>query len=219
MYRLNDIADPDDLGDEYQEELPRKSRFKINLAIFLIITTALSGTLAANISLSGGRKEFGQGIFQIKACDQWIGIGLTAGSGVENPYVKNLKMYGFDPRLCIGRIFNIKLFPEGSTTPLNLYIDEGATSGSTETATQLSLMDTSTTFSGSYSGPGGTGYAGWAADAVTLVNKQGANVGWYSDYLSIDYDSNKGIYTVIFAQPRALVAQVATVTIESAKYS
>ena len=44
-------------------------------------------------------KEFGQGIFQIKACDQWVGIGLTAGSGVENPYVKNLKMYGFDPTL------------------------------------------------------------------------------------------------------------------------
>ena len=220
MYRLNGTSDPDDYQDDFVEQTPRKARLKINLAIFLIVTTALSTTLAANISLNGGqRKEFGQGIFQIKACDQWVGIGLTAGSGVENPYVKNLKMYGFDPRLCVGRIFRIKLFASGSTTPLNLYIDSGATAGTTETATQLSLVDTSTAYSSNYNGPGGTGYVGWAADAVTLVNKQGANVGWYSDYLYIDYTDTSGIYTIVFAQPRALVAQVASVTIESAKYT
>lgn len=220
MYRLDGSTDPDDYGDDFHEPTSRKSRLRINVAIFLIVTAALSTTLAANISLNGGqRKEFGQGIFQIKACDQWVGIGLTAGSGVENPYVKNLKMYGFDPRLCVGRIFRIKLFTSGSTTPLNLYIDSGATAGTTETATQLSLVDTSTAYSSNYNGPGGTGYVGWAADAVTLVNKQGANVGWYSDYLYIDYTDTSGVYTIVFAQPRALVAQVASVTIESAKYT
>ena len=198
----------------------RRKRAKLNLGIFLAALGILGTTLAANISLnSGPKREFGQGIFQIKACDQWVGIGLTAGSGVENPYVKNLKMYGFDPRLCVGRIFRIKLFTSGSTTPLNLYIDSGATAGTTETATQLSLVDTSTAYSSNYNGPGGTGYVGWAADAVTLVNKQGANVGWYSDYLYIDYTDTSGIYTIVFAQPRALVAQVASVTIESAKYT
>lgn len=220
MYRLNGTTDPDDYGDDFIESAPRKSRLKINVAIFLIFTAALSTTLAANISLNGGqRKEFGQGIFQIKACDQWVGIGLTAGSGLENPYVKNLKMYGFDPRLCVGRIFRIKLFPAGSTTALNLYIDSGASANTTETSTTLTLMDTSTAYSSSYNGPGGSGYVGWAADAVTIVNKQGVNVGWYSDYLYIDYTEGTGVYTVVFNQPRALVAQVASVTIESAKYS
>lgn len=220
MYRLNGTTDPDDYGDDFVDSTPRKSRLKINVAIFLIFTAALSTTLAANISLNGGqRKEFGQGIFQIKACDQWVGIGLTAGSGLENPYVKNLKMYGFDPRLCVGRIFRIKLFPAGSTTALNLYIDSGASANTTETSTMLTLMDTSTAYSSSYNGPGGSGYVGWAADAVTIVNKQGVNVGWYSDYLYIDYTEGTGVYTVVFNQPRALVSQVASVTIESAKYS
>ena len=220
MNHLGSYDEAEEIYDAGSPRLPRGKRLKINVAIFLIVTAALSTTLAANISLNGGqRKEFGQGIFQIKACDQWVGIGLTAGSGAENPYVKNLKMYGFDPRLCVGRIFRIKLFASGSTTPLNLYIDSGATAGTTETATQLSLVDTSTAYTSNYSGPGGSGYAGWAADAVTLVNKQGANVGWYSDYLYIDYTEGTGIYTIVFAQPRALVAQVASVTIESAKYN
>lgn len=220
MYHLNGSADPESYDEDFQDSMPRSKRAKINIAIFLIVSAALSTTFAANISLNGGqRKEFGQGIYQIKACDQWVGIGLTAGSGAENPYVKNLKMYGFDPRLCVGRLFRIKLFPSGSTTPLNLYIDSGATANTTETSTTLTLMDTSTPYSAGYNGPGGSGYAGWAADAVTLVNKQGVNVGWYSDYLYIDYTESSGIYTVVFAQPRALVAQVASVTIESAKYN
>ena len=113
-------TNPEDFEDGYSEStLSRGSRATINIAIFLIITAALGSTFAANISLNGGqRKEFGQGIYQIKACDQWVGIGLTAGSGTQNDYVKNVKLFGFDPRLCVGRIFRIKLFPTGSTTPL-----------------------------------------------------------------------------------------------------
>lgn len=214
------------VDDSYGEEglssgSSRKSRLQRNLGIFAVLLGLLGTTLAANISLNDGqRKEFGQGIFQIKACDQWVGIGLTAGSGSENQYVKNLKLYGFDPRLCVGRVFKIKLFPTGSTTALNLYLDESTTAGFTDTSTSLSVLDTSTAFSTSYPAyPGYTVYESWASDALTLNNKWGTNIGWQNAYLSIDYTQSTGIYTVIFTYPRAVVTQVASVTIESAKYS
>jgi hypothetical protein len=219
MDYLNGVDDSYGEG-EIHEGPSRKTKLQRNLGIFAVMLGLLGTTLAANITLNGGqRKEFGQGIFQIKACDQWVGIGLTAGSGTENQYVKNLKLYGFDPRLCIGRIFQVKLFPSESTTSLNLYLDEGSTAGTTDTATSLSLMDTSTAYSASYPQyPGYTAYESWASDAVTLNNKWGKNIGWGNEYLYIDYSQSSGVYTIIFTYPRAVVTQVASVTIESARY-
>ena len=213
-------VDPDDYEDGFREPGSRKSRLKLNISIFTVVLLALSTTFAANISLNGGnRKEFGQGIYQIKACDQWVGLGLQSGAAPYTNNVKIIKLYGFDPRLCVGRIFRVKLFGAGSAQPLNLFRETNTATNLLETATQLSLMDTSTPYSSNYNGPGGTGYNGWAADAVTLVNNQGANVGWSSDSLFIDYDSAKGIYIITLTWPVATVAQVTSVTIESAKYS
>ena len=68
MSYFSGAVDPEDYEEGYREGTSRKSRLKINLAIFIIVLGALSTTFAANISLNGGqRKEFGQGIFQIKA--------------------------------------------------------------------------------------------------------------------------------------------------------
>jgi hypothetical protein len=217
MSYFTNAPDADDFDDDFSgESAPRTSRAKLNIGIFLLICGLAGTTLAANISLApGGRKEFGQGIYQIKACDQWVGIGLTSGSGAQNNYVANLKLYGFDPRLCIGRIFRIKLFPTGSTTPLDLYLGAGATAGSTETSTVLTLMDTST----AYASSGYSTYNSWAADAVTLVDKYGRNIGWADSYELIRYTSSTAVYTIVFTYPAALVSSVASVTIESAKYS
>jgi hypothetical protein len=215
-------ASPEDYEDGYSEEGARRPRRKIAIAILLITTAALGSTFAANISLNGGqRKEFGQGIFQIKACDQWVGIGLTAGSGVQADYVKNVKLYGFDPQLCLGRVFKVKLFPTGSTTALPLYVDETTTGLSTgDTTTTLTLLDTSTAYSPSY--PVYTGmnaYQSWSADAVTLINALGTNIKYNSKWLNISYTKESAVYTIILKYPAALVGQVASVTIESAKYN
>lgn len=221
MSYFNGATDPDDFDEEFSQQMPRKVRARINLAIFLIFTTLLGATFAANISLGGQRKEFGQGIYQIKACDQWVGIGLTAGSGTQNNYVKNVILYGFDPRLCVGRIFKIKLFPTGSTTPLPLYVDAAADgSAAGETTTILTLMDTSTAYTPTYrTYPDYDAYQSWSIDAVTLVNALGVNVGRTSKWFGITYTIETGVYTIIFQKPAALVAQVASVTIESAKYN
>ncbi len=211
-------VDPDDFEDGYSEVTPRKSRLKINLAIFMVVLAALSTTYAANISLNGGqRKEFGQGIYQIKACDQWVGIGLQSAASPNNAYVGTIKLYGFDPRLCVGRIFRIKLFKTGSATPLDLYLGPGSSSG-TDTHTTLSLMDTSTAFASSgYTG--GSAYDNWSADAVTIVDKWGRNIGYADNYTFIDYYPTTGVYVILLTYPKALVADVTSVTIESAKYN
>ena len=225
MSYFNGNVDPEDYADGYSEENPRKSRLKINLAIFAVVLAALSTTFAANISLNGGqRKEFGQGIYQIKACDQWVGIGLQTAAAPDNAYVGTIKLYGFDPRLCVGRIFRIKLFQTGSTIPLDLYIGRGATSG-TDTSSVLSLMDTSTPFASSgYVGTPGatpprTAYDNWAYDAVTIVDKYGRNGGYDDGYVAIDYDYPTGVYSFYLTYPRAVAALVTSVTIESAKYN
>ena len=222
MSYFSNPTSPEDYEDGYSEEVARRPRRKIAIAILLITTAALGSTFAANISLNGGqRKEFGQGIFQIKACDQWVGIGLTAGTGTENNYVKNVKLYGFDPQLCLGRVFRIKLFSTGSTTALPLYVDETSTGLSTgDTTTTLSLLDTSTAYSSSYPiYPNMTAYQSWSADAVTLINALGANVKYNTKWLNISYVKDTGVYVIILKSPAALVGQVGSVTIESAKYN
>jgi hypothetical protein len=221
MSYFSGTVNPEDYDEGYSEENPRKSRLKINLAIFFVVLAALSTTFAANISLNGGqRKEFGQGIYQIKACDQWVGIGLQTAAAPDNAYVGTVKLYGFDPRLCVGRIFRIKLFQSGSTTPLDLYLGKGASSG-TDTASVLSLMDTSTSLasSGYTSSAGRTAYENWAYDAVTIVDKYGRNGGYDDGYVAIDYDYPTGVYSFFLTYPRAVAALVTSVTIESAKYN
>jgi hypothetical protein len=218
MSYFNGSADPEDFEDGISEERPmRRMRAQRNFIIFAVILGVLGSSFAANISLSGGRKEFGQGIYQIKACDQWVGIGLTVGANTQSNYVKTVRLYGLDPRLCKGNIFRIKLFPTGSTTPLNMYKGAGATSALSDSVTATTLVTRITNTS--YTGSTKTAYDAWAYDAVTLIDPQGRDISYGDDYETIDYAINTGVYTIYLTYPMALAAQVGSVTIESAKYS
>lgn len=216
MSYFNGAADPDDL-EEAGESTTRSRRFKINLGAFLILSGLLGTSLAANISLSGGRSEFGQGIFQIKACDQWVGVGLTTGSGAQNTYVANVRLIGLDPRLCKGTIFRIKFFPTGSTTAMNMYLGAGPTSAATDSVTATTLVTRIT--NSAYTGNTQNAYTAWAYDAVTLIDPQGRDIGYADNYELIDYIPESGVYSIVFTYPRAIAAQVASITIETAKYS
>jgi hypothetical protein len=219
MSYFNGQVDPDDYDDEFVEQVvPRTSRAKLNLGIFILVLGVLGSTVAANISLNGGnRKEFGQGIFQIKACDQWVGVGLTTGQGAQNTYVANVDLYGLDPRACKNTIFRIKFFPTGSTTAMNMYLGAGPTSSANDsvTATSLVMKITNTTYSGSTQ----AAYETWAYDAVSLIDPQGRDIGFADDYELIDCTPSTGIYSVVFTYPRAVAALVSSITIETAKYS
>lgn len=219
MTYFNGPANSEDFEDGYSEEEPitGNKRGKVNLGIFLILAGLLGTTLAANISLSGGRTEFGQGVFQIKACDQWVGVGLTTGSGAQNTYVANVRLIGLDPRLCKGTIFRIKFFPSGSTTAMNMYLGAGPTSAATDSVTATTLTTRIT--NSAYTGNSQSAYTAWAYDAVTLIDPQGRDIGFADTYELIDYFPETGVYSIVFTYPRAIAAQVASITIETAKYS
>jgi hypothetical protein len=220
MSYFNGPANPEDFEDGYSEapKANRSKRARLNAGIFLLVAGVLSTTLAANISLnSGPKREFGQGIFQIKACDQWVGVGLTTGQGAQNDYVYNVRLIGLDPRLCKGTIFRIKFFPAGSTTALPMYLGAGTTTAANDSVTATTLVTRITNTA--YTGTNSTQYHAWAYDAVTLIDPQGRDIGYADNYEFIDYNSNNGVYSIIFTYPRAVAAQVASITIETAKYS
>lgn len=220
MSYFNAPANPEDFEDGYAEDQgpSRSKRAKINLGIFLAIFGILGSTLAANISLNGGAKrEFGQGIFQIKACDQWVGVGLTSGQGAQNTFVANVKLYGLDPRACKGTLLRIKFFPSGSTTAMPMYLGAGPTTAANDSVTATTLVTKVTNVA--YTGNNSTQYQAWAYDAVSLVDPQGRDIGYADNYELIDYFPSTGVYSIIFTYPRAVAAQVASVTIETAKYS
>jgi len=217
MSYFNGPADPDDFEDGVvEQESSRSSRAKLNIGIFLLIMGVLGSTVAANISLSGGRTEFGQGIFQVKACDQWVGINLVTGEGSANPYVVNVEILGLDPRLCQGTIFRIKFFSTGSTQALPVFVSGGpsGTLSDSVTATSVVTRITKTAYTGSTQ----TAYGDWAYDAMTLIDPQGRDIGYADNYQLVEYYRGTGIYVVAPTYPRLLATSVNSITIETAKY-
>jgi hypothetical protein len=217
MSYFNGPANPDDFEDGIAEqESPRSSRAKLNIGIFLLVMGVLSSTVAANISLSGGRQEFGQGIFQVKACDQWVGVNLVTGEGAANPYVVNVEILGLDPRQCLGTIFRIKFFSSGSTTPLPVFVSGGPSGTLSDSVTATSVVSRITKTS--YTGNTQTLYGNWAYDAMTLVDPQGRDIGYADDFQLVEYYRGSGIYVIAPTYPRLLATSVNSITIETAKY-
>lgn len=217
MSYFNGPNDPDDFEDGVAEqESSRSSRAKLNIGIFLLIMGVLGSTFAANISLSGGRQEFGQGIFQVKACDQWVGINLVTGEGAANPYVVNVEILGLDPRQCLGTIFRIKFFSTGSTTPLPVFVSGGPSGTLSDSVTATSVVSRITKTA--YTGNTQTAYGDWAYDAMTLIDPQGRDIGYADNYQLVEYYRGSGIYVIAPTYPRLLAGSVNSITIETAKY-
>jgi hypothetical protein len=207
----------DDSEDESSFE--RSGIFSKRLiGILLIALGAVGTTIAANISLSNGRIEMGQGIYRIQACDQWIGIGLypTAAIYSGKSRIQTVELLGLDPRLCKNVLFRIKMYKNTDlVNSLALFTGVSTTDTATASATvgnvtQISIYDTATV---SY--PTST-YNSYAAKALTLVNQANVNVGYFDDYHRISYVSATGVYRIYLNQPLALMEDVDKVTIESA---
>lgn len=105
----------------------RRSKLFIGLSMIGLSVTGL--TLAASISINAGNIEFGQGLYKIQSCDQWIAINLvpTEASYDGLSRVAEIQISGLDSTRCRGSNFKIQLFPAGgSTTPMALFA-EGST--------------------------------------------------------------------------------------------
>ena len=204
-------VDEDPYWEGEDVESTSKSRPQRFLGILLISLGLISTTVAANISLGNDRIELGQGLYQIKACDQWVAVGLYPTEAIYGGLsrIDTVELVGLDPRLCRNVLFNIKIYDANDTL---LSIFTGTTSDGTEgSVQQISLYDTATV---SYPSPV-SNYSTYAAKALTLVNKAGFNVRYADAYHRLSYVNALGNYRVKLFQPLCLVQDVARITIES----
>ena len=200
-----------------EERTPRRHR---KLFILIIIgLLGISTTIAANITINNGKKaEFGQGLYQVKACDQFVSVYLdntdttynetgTAGSGFSN--ISAIRVYGLDTVKCAGTTIRIKLYKANQAAPLQIYTN--AEPGGYECPdttncgyAQLVLVVAANATQAN------------AKNNVTLLSYSGANVGKFDDYQGLSYDVPTGSYTVGFTYPRASMSQFSYLTLESA---
>ena len=196
---------------------PRRHR-----KLFILLIVGLFGittTVAANITINSGKKaEFGQGLYQVKACDQFVSVYLdntdttynidgTPGAGYSN--ISAIRLVGLDTVKCAGTTIRIKLYKANQAAPLQIYTN--AEPGGYECPdttncgyAQLVLVVAANATQAN------------AKNNVTLLSYSGANVGKFDDYQGLSYDVPTGSYTVGFTYPRASMSQFSYLTLESA---
>ena len=199
-----------------------RGRIPRRLALLLIAAFAVSSTFAINISInSGNGLEYGQGIYQIKACDQFISIELLPTTAVADvSYVGNIIFKGLDVNRCKGTALRLKLYQSGSTDPLELYGKKNETGtvvsvspkGNSVILMIVKEIKPTDTCAVTY-GADPT----YDPDYVNLVSSAGINK-CYSEpgIQSLTYKTTTGAFTVKFSYPLADMAKVNNVTLESA---
>ena len=208
------------LSPEMNSDDARQPRRHRKLFILLIVGLfGITTTVAANITINSGKKaEFGQGLYQVKACDQFVSVYLdntdttynetgTVGSGFSN--ISAIRLVGLDTVKCAGTTIRIKLYKANQAAPLQIYTN--AEPGGYECPdttncgyAQLVLVVAANATQAN------------AKNNVTLLSYSGANVGKFDDYQGLSYDVPTGSYTVGFTYPRASMSQFSYLTLESA---
>lgn len=194
---------------EEDERKPRRKR-KLFGGVALLTYAVIGAGLAQTITLNGnGTVEFGQGVVELKACDSFITISLEPSSTIYSgtrangqPYsnlsrARGIKLTGLDTKACAGKKIKIQLFNSETTTAMSLYTD--ASSLTVDRA--IVAINSDKTMS--------------REDALTLINGKGQDIGYFDSYQYVDYNANRAEYTVIFAYPLALMADVTRVSLES----
>jgi hypothetical protein len=185
------------LQDHRQSSLSKK-KLLIGLALLLAtIGTTLATTLTIN---TNNRVTFGQGLYQIRACDGWIKISFektdTASGVMDNgtrvQAVSAVNVDSFNSIACKNTNFKIKLFKTGVATALNLYTQENSTASN---QVWLSVDN---------------------SGVVTLLDTSGSNLGEFGDTaVGLGMDSETGRYTIYFFTPLQPASNVDSYTVES----
>ena len=186
----------------------RRSKLFIGLSMIGLSVTGL--TLAASFSINSGRVEFGQGIYKIQSCDQWIAINLVSSEASYSGQsrVANIQISGLDATRCRGSNFKIQLYPAGAspaamplfsegTTPVDRLLLSVSSDVSKVRANAVSLID----------GSGRLITASLEADGSGSA---------YDRWQYLTYATSNGVYSVSFTRPLATVSTVNSLTVQSA---
>ena len=112
----------------YHDDIPvrEKRSPKFILGFGMIALSVVGFTVAASLTIgNGNRLEFGQGLYRITSCDQWVGIKLNPSSAVYagQSRVANINISGLDALNCRGNDFMIQL-QDNASAILPIYRDE-----------------------------------------------------------------------------------------------
>jgi len=185
------------IQDQSQTSFSRK---KLLIGLALVIVT-IGTTLATTFTINtNNRVTFGQGLYQIRACDGWIKISFektdTASGVMDNgtrvQAVSAVNIDSFNSIACKNTNFKIKLFKTGVSTALNLYTQENSTASN---QVWLSVDN---------------------SGVVTLLDTSGTNLGEFGDTaVGLGMDSETGRYTIYFFTPLQPASNVDSYTVES----
>ena len=178
-----------------------------------VILSLVGTTFAVNVTINGNnRVEFGQGVYRITSCDQFVQVALKSSSAFADGYsrVGSIELSGLDVARCANTSIRLRLYDASNPSPMNLFNNIAYTSRGTsypcctETGTAVVMVIAA----------GAT--QSTAAQSVTLVSPSGRNIGYGDRHESIRYESTTAVFTVSFASPLAIMRDVAKTTLESA---
>jgi hypothetical protein len=202
-----------DYDEGYHDDIPvrekRSPKFIVGLG--MLAMSVIGFTVAASITIgNGNRLEFGQGLYQITSCDQWIGIKLNPtaaiyGSGGGVSRVANINLSGFDALNCRGKDIKIQLL-DGSSAILPLFQDASGLVDRLLINVSSDVSKTRANAVGFYNGYG----------VLVTSSLSGSNGYAYDSYQYLSYNSNSGMYTVVFNYPQATMSAVNSLTVQSA---
>jgi hypothetical protein len=181
--------DPIDLNLKKRNSL--SARINQSLMVFVLLITStifLGSTLAANISLSGGRVEFGQGSAGLKACSatNQVGIKTRAEYTLSGHKLKSVELSNI-PTSCYGYNIIVSILQpgaDGSNTLATLF----------STVKRLVILDRSGTF---YTSQADSSY-------VTLTSTNNAI-------------TNTDTVLISFNTPEVLTTDIGSIGIESSE--
>ena len=191
----------------------RYSSRGFRLTLVAVILSLVGTTFAINVTINGNnRVEFGQGVYRITSCDQFINVALKSSSAFADGYsrVGSIELSGLDVARCANTSIRLRLYDASNPSPMNLFNNIAYTSRGTsypcctETGTAVVMVIAA----------GAT--QSTAAQSVTLVSPSGRNIGYGDRHESIRYEATTAVFTVSFASPLAIVRDVAKTTLESA---
>jgi hypothetical protein len=203
-----------DLGVPTAAEKPgRYSSRGFRLTLAALVISLIGTTFAINVTINGNNQlEFGQGIYQITSCDQFVSVNLKSSSAFADGLsrVGSIELSGLDVGRCANTSIRLRLYDSVTATSMELFNNIAYTSKGvsypccTETGTSVVMVIAANATQAT------------AAQSVTLISPSGKSIGAGDRHESIRYESSNGVFSITLTSPLAIMRDVAKTTLESA---
>ena len=198
---------------EVEHKSGRFSSRAFRLTLAAAVISLIGTTFAINININGDNKlEFGQGIYQISSCDQFVQVALKSSSAFADGYsrVGSVQISGLDVERCANTSIRLRLYDAVNASPMDLYNNIAYTSKGvsypccTETGTAVIMVIAANATQST------------AAQSVSLISPSGKSIGAGDRHIAIRYEATTGLFSVTFTSPLAIMRDVDKTTLESA---